>query len=105
MNYDDKPIIGRVAMISTSHSSPRDLMILATHRLNGLTAFEYEAGIIIPFIQFECLTWADRNVLRADGLSDDFLTLLMWAQSHKFDMLRLDRDGPILRELNLYEHQ
>lgn len=103
--YDAKPIIGKVAVVSTCHACPRDLMILSTMNVEGITVFAYAEGIVLPFIQWECETWEERHSLLCRGVSEDFLTLIMWAKSKNFDMLRLDRDGPILRELNQYEHQ
>jgi|LauGreDrversion4_2_1035121.scaffolds.fasta_scaffold02209_16 hypothetical protein len=103
--YDSKPIIGRVAVISTFHATPRDLLLLATRQIHGITVFAYAEGIVIPFLQWECETWEERNGLLSKGVSEDFLMLIMWAKSKNFDVLRLDRDGPVLRELNQYEHQ
>lgn len=99
-----KADIDRIAVISTAHISPTDNRLFTANFLMSypITALVYEGGILLPFLATEVLTARQRIELRDWGFSDSVVDIIMWAHHNRLQGVRLDRDGPLVKDLHIH---
>ena len=85
--------IDRVLIVSTAHMSQQDSHVLRND-LSCLVTYSYEEGDFIILNNIE-----EKMSELINTFSSSFVDLILLAQKHDCQILRLDRDGPVYEDL------
>jgi hypothetical protein len=88
--------IQRCLVVGTCHVTQDDTICLSEEE--GIVAHEYEEGFYVHVPDAAC-----DDELRGIGYSPAFLGLLKLARENDCDYLTLDRDGPEIEGLEVFE--
>ena len=98
--FDEKDVISReidrVLTVSTCHMSQQDSHVLRNHinEICPLVSYKYEEGDFIILNDIE-----EKLPEIKKHFSSSFVGLILLAQKHDCQILRLDRDGPVYDDL------